>query len=55
MMTATYYNSALKETYTISGVKDLAQAWNLAEFACYRADWNVIDLTKVTLSERKQM
>jgi hypothetical protein len=39
-MTATYTNKALNETYKIGGVKDLEQAWNLANFACRRNNWN---------------
>ena len=42
--TATYTNKALNETYKLGGVKDLAQAWNLADWVAKRNGWNVIDL-----------
>jgi len=40
-MMATYTNKATNETYRIGGVKNLAQAWNLAEFVCHRMNWNL--------------
>lgn len=39
--TAVYYNRATEETYKIRGVRDLEQAWNLAEFVCNRNNWNL--------------
>lgn len=39
--TAIYHNVVLNETYKISGVKDLREAWNLAEFVCYKNNWNI--------------
>lgn len=40
MKTATYTNRATNETYKISGVKNIGQAWNLSETACNRMNWN---------------
>jgi len=37
---ATYTNKATGETYKMGGVKNLEQAWNLAEFVCNRKNWN---------------
>lgn len=41
MKTAVYFNEATKEEHKISGVKNLKQAWNLAEFVCGRKKWNL--------------
>ena len=38
--TATYRNTATGETYKLSGVKNLRQAWEMAEFVCRRNGWN---------------
>lgn len=38
---AVYYNVALNETYKIGGVRDLEQAWDLAEVVCRRNQWNL--------------
>tara|TARA_R110000744_G_scaffold46026_2_gene101953 strand:- start:2342 stop:2491 length:150 start_codon:yes stop_codon:yes gene_type:complete len=48
MKRATYTNRLTNETYTIAGVENLAQAWNLVNFACKRNGWCAIDL-KVTI------
>lgn len=37
----TYTNTATGETYKLSGVNSLEQAWNLAEFVCRRNNWNL--------------
>lgn len=44
MKKAIYTNKALNETYVLIGVRDLAHAWNLADFAASRNGWNVIDV-----------
>lgn len=38
---ATYENIATGETYKMGGVKNMEQAWDLAEFVCRRNDWNL--------------
>jgi len=38
--TATYTNKLTGETYELSGVKDIAQAWRLYTFVCNRTGWN---------------
>lgn len=49
MKTAIYYNTKLGETYRLAGVKDLAHAWLLAEFACARNGWHPLDLKTIKL------
>jgi hypothetical protein len=39
-MTATYYNRQTKETYKVSGVRDLEQAWNMSKNVCKWNNWN---------------
>ena len=48
--TATYRNTTLNETYKLLGIKDLPQAWRLAQMAADRNGWNVIDITKITIN-----
>jgi hypothetical protein len=40
MKKATYTNKQTKEIYTLSGVKNIGQAWNLAGIVCDRMNWN---------------
>lgn len=40
-MTATYQNTATKETYNLGGVSGIAQAWKMANFVCNRNNWNI--------------
>lgn len=42
--TAVFINTATKETYTLSGVKDLEHAWRLVAFAAGRNNWNESDV-----------
>jgi hypothetical protein len=44
MKKATYTNTALNETHTITGVQNLAKAWNLVDTVCGRLGWNHIDV-----------
>ena len=37
---ATYTNKATNETYRLTGVKNLKQAWSLAKFVANRNGWN---------------
>lgn len=40
MKKAIYTNRATGETYTLCGVNDCRQAWQLFEFVCGRMNWN---------------
>ena len=39
-MTATYKNTATKETYQLSGVSSISKAWQLSNMVCDRNNWN---------------
>lgn len=48
--TATFKNKATGETKKVSGVKDLAQAWNLIEPLSPVWGWNWIDVIVISLN-----
>ena len=39
-MTAKYFNTQTKETYKLSGINNIGEAWNKAEFVCKIMNWN---------------
>ena len=40
MKKATYTNNQTSETHTISGVRNIGQAWDLSKVVCDRTGWN---------------
>jgi len=40
MKTATYTNKATNETFQVTGLKNIGQAWSISKTVCDKMNWN---------------